>query len=142
MSGIGGDIDVVIDAAKYSLAGQWMETDFQVDGRSSISVAAKGTVDTWPQQNGQYVVSANGLQGRAQGQNIPAIAGRKMTPPFNGQMNGGMLLGKIGENGEPFILGERYEATPEAEGKLYLHIVPSPWSTPSVGSYEVKLARR
>jgi hypothetical protein len=142
MSGVGSDLDVVIDAGRYASAGQWMETDFQVDGRSAISVIATGNVDTWPQQGGQYMVTPNGLQGRAQGQHIPAVAGRKLTPPINGQLYGGMLVGKIGEDGQMFTLGERYEGTPDTAGKLYLHIVPSPWNAQSNGSYEVKIARK
>src|SRR5438034_11839089 len=61
---------------------------------------------------------------------------------INGQMYGGMLLGKIGEDGEAFTIGERYEGTPEAQGKLYLHIGPSPWNAQSQGSYDVKIARK
>jgi hypothetical protein len=57
-------------------------------------------------------------------------------------MNGGALLGKIGENGEPFVVGERYEATPEKEGTLFLQIAPSPWQCPSAGTYDVKITRK
>ncbi len=143
LAGLGFDIDVTIDAGKYANAGQWMETDFQTDGRSAIVITAKGMVDTWPQQNGSYIVGPNGLQGRGMGQHIPAVAGRKIAGAINGQQFGGMLIGKIGEDGEPFTLGERYEGTPEAQGKLYLHIGPSPWNnTQSTGHYEVKIARK
>lgn len=138
------DVDVTIDATKYANVGQWMETEFQVDGRSTITITAKGVVDTWPQQNGQYMVGPNGLQERNLG--VPRMAGfmagRKIAGPIQGQMYGGMLVGKIGEDGEPFIIGERYEGSPEAEGKLYLHIGPSPWNSGSTGSYEVKIARK
>jgi hypothetical protein len=140
--GASQDVDVTIDAAKYASAGQWMETDFVVDGRSTVVVTAKGLVDTWPQQGGQYIVGPNGLQGRGMGMNVFIGGGRKIPGPIQGQMYGGMLIGKIGEDGEAFTIGERYEATPETEGKLYLHIGPSPWNTPSTGSYEVKIARK
>jgi hypothetical protein len=137
--------EVTIEAGKYALAGQWLETEFEVDGRSAIVVTAKGTVDTWPQQGGQYMVGPNGLQGRNMGFAPGALmvpAGRKIAGPLNGQMYGGMLLGKIGSGGEVFTIGERYEGTPEAEGKLYLHIGPSPWNTPCTGHYEVKIERK
>jgi hypothetical protein len=138
-------VEVTIEAGKYALNGQWLETEFEVDGRSAIVVTAKGLVDTWPQQGGQYIVGPNGLQGRNMGFGAGAImvpAGRKIAGPLNGQMYGGMLLGKIGATGEVFTIGERYEGSPEAEGKLYLHIGPSPWNTPSTGHYEVKMARK
>jgi len=138
-------VELTIEAGKYALNGQWLETEFQVDGRSAIVVSAKGTVDTWPQQGGQYMVGPNGLQGRNMGFAPGAVmvpAGRKIAGPLNGQMYGGMLLGKIGADGEVFTIGERYEGTPETEGKLFLHIGPSPWNTPSTGHFEVKIARK
>ena len=138
-------VDVTIDAGKYAMAGQWLETEFEVDGRSAIVVSAKGMVDTWPQQGGQYNVGPNGLQGRNMGFAPGAVmvpAGRKIVGQLNGQMYGGMLLGKIGADGEIFTIGERYEGTPETEGKLYLHIGPSPWNTPSTGHFEVNIARK
>jgi hypothetical protein len=141
--GLGLDIEVVIDAGKYANQGQWMETEFQVDGRSAISITAKGSVDTMPQQQGgQWMVGPNGLQGRNQGMHIPVAAGRKVNGPINNQTYGGMLLGKIGEDGEPFTIGERYEGMPETQGKLYLHIGPSPWNNQSTGSFEVKISRK
>ncbi|MBI3407995.1 MAG: hypothetical protein HY040_06520 [Planctomycetes bacterium] len=136
------DIELVIEAEKYAAQGQWMETEFQVDGRSTISITAKGTVDTWPQQNGQFMVGPNGLQGRNQGLQIVVPAGRKIRGQLNGNTYGGMLLGKIGEDGETFTIGERYEFTPETQGKLYLHIGPSPWNVQCNGSYEVKIGRK
>jgi len=142
VAGIGIDIDVTIDAGKYANAGQWMETEFHVDGRSAIVITAKGLVDTWPQQGGNYIVGPNGLQGRGMGMHVPAMPGRRINGPINGQNYGGMLIGRIGEDGEPFTIGERYEGTPETTGKLYLHIGPSPWNQQSTGNYEVKIARK
>lgn len=142
MAGLGQDIEVTIDAAKYANQGQWMDTEFTVDGRSAIIVTAKGLVDTWPQQGGNYIVGPNGLQGRNMGMAMPAVPGRKIGRAISGQQFGGMLIGKIGEDGEPFTLGERYEGTPETAGKLYLHIGPSPWNAQSTGTYDVKIARK
>lgn len=144
LAGPTGTVEVTIDAAKYANAGQWLETEFVADGRSTMVVSAKGLVDTWPQQGGQYIVGPNGLQGRHMGMGAMVVVagGRRIAGPIAGQMYGGMLVGKIGEDGEPFTIGERYEGTPEAEGKLYLHIGPSPWNTPSSGTYEVKITRK
>lgn len=142
LAGTGLDLDVSIDAARYASPGQWMETEFQVDGRTTIVVSAKGQVDTWPQQGGQYIVGPNGLQGRGMGMNMMIVPGRKIGGPINAQQYGGTLIGKIGEEGEPFTIGERYEGTPDAQGKLYLHIGPSPWNAQCQGSFDVKIARK
>jgi hypothetical protein len=136
------EIDVTIDAARYANQGQWLETDFQVDGRTAVVVTAKGQVDVWPQQGGQFIVGPNGLQGRNQGMRAVMVAGQKIAGPLNGQIYGGALLGKIGEDGETFTIGERYEGTPEATGKLYLHIGPSPWNAQATGTYDVKISRK
>ena len=51
----------------------------------------------------------------------------------------GTLLGRVGENGKVFVIGERYDNVPGEEGKLYLHIVPSPWNNASSGTYQVHI---
>jgi hypothetical protein len=140
---LGSDVELVIDAAHHS--GQWLETDFQVDGRSTVVITASGQVDVWPQQNGQFIVGPNGLQGRNMGMNAVFVPGRKLRGAINGQIYGGALLAKIGEDGEMFAVGERYEVTPEATGKLYLQIGQSPWvgnGAQSTGSFEVKITRK
>ena len=142
MAGTGLDVEVVIDAGKYANQGQWLETDFQVDGRSTIVISAKGMVDSWPQQGGQYLAGPEGLQGRGMGMRMVVPPGRKIVGPIQGQTYGGMLLGKIGEDGDVFTIGERYEGTPETQGKLYLHIGPSPWNAQSSGSFDVKIGRK
>jgi hypothetical protein len=141
-AGAGQEVDVVIDASKYANVGQWLETDFKVDGRSTLVITARGQVDTWPQQGGQFIVGPNGLQGRNGGQQIMLVAGRKLAGAINGHTYGGALLGKVGEDGVPFTIGEHYEGTLDTQGKLFLHIGPSPWNAQSSGSYEVKIARK
>ena len=59
-----------------------------------------------------------------------------------GGFAGGMLIGKIGESGQPFVIGEQFEGQVEAEGTLYLQIGPSPWGCDSTGAYEVKISRK
>ena len=72
------EIDVTSDAARYANQGQWLETDFQVDGRTAVVVTAKGQVDVRPQQGGQFIVGPNGLQGRNQGMRAVMVAGQKL----------------------------------------------------------------
>ena len=54
----------------------------------------------------------------------------------------GALFARIGEASEAFYVGERFEGNAGREGKLYLHIVPSPWNNASSGSYQVRLTPR
>jgi hypothetical protein len=115
---------LTIDAAKYGSApNQWMETNFTLERGQPLRVTASGQVDLWPQEPGQYMTTAKG-------------AGNVKPPAFGG----GSLTGKIGENGTPFLIGEKYDGKAIASGKLYLHITPSHWGVPSTGSYEVKVS--
>lgn len=137
------DTELTVDAAKYASAAQWMDTGYEVDGRSNIVITAKGLVDTWPQGPGQYMVGPNGNPGmRNQLGVLLGGGGRKIGGAVVGQMYGGVLLGKIGDTGEPFIIGDHFEGNPETEGKLYLHIGPSPWNCASTGKYEVTISRK
>lgn len=139
----GLDMEFALDASKYANQGQWMDTKYHVDGRSGIVVTAKGMIDVMPQQGGQYLSSPNGFQATQRGQPFGGImmGGRKIGV-VNQQAHGGMLLGKIGEDGEVFIVGERYDGTPETEGRLYLHIGPSQWNVPSAGNFDIKITRK
>ena len=53
---------------------------------------------------------------------------RATTPWARGPIHGRLVIGRIGENGKPFLVGDRFESSVGEEGKLFLHIVPSPWS--------------
>lgn len=145
LKSVGGgsmDMEFSIDASKYANAGSWMDTGYYVDGRSGVSITAKGFIDVWPQQGGQYLSGPNGFQAMQRGGGMPfgGIGGKVRA--VNQQQHCGMLLGKIGDDGEIFIVGERFEGTPETEGKLLLHIGPSQWNQGSAGNYEVKVARK
>jgi hypothetical protein len=101
-----------------------MPTEVVVSAQERLVVAASGQVDLWPPEPGGYMTGPAGYQN----------AGRKQA-----QLPG-TLLGRIGENGRVFVVGERYDGTSSDEGPLYLHIVPSPWNNPSTGSYSVKIS--
>jgi hypothetical protein len=76
----------------------------------------------------------------------PDIAGRFMTGPagsrrFGGNNQGpipGVLMGRIGDTGVTFVIGEKHELKPTAEGKLFLRIGPSPYEG-ATGGYTVKI---
>ena len=128
----GPDADITIDAAKYAVQGQWLATNYQVDGRSPIVITARGQIDLWPEQGGAYLASPSGY--RTFGGAGAAFAGKKAAV----KGGGGLLLGKIGEDGDVFTIGERFEGIPPQSGKLFLHINPSPYSPQSSGSYEIQ----
>jgi hypothetical protein len=122
--GVGGESELAVDAAKYgSVPNTWMETEITVNTNDRLAIVASGQVDLWPPQPGGYMTGPSGYrQGGGQGMYLS-----------------GTLLGRIGEHGKVFAIGASYEGTPAEDGKLYLHIVPSPWNNASSGSYTVKV---
>jgi hypothetical protein len=125
--GNGSEPEVVVDAAHHgSAAGQWMDSGFTLNAPGRVKIMAAGTVDLWPQTPGQYTTDPKGY--------APAATGNRNTPLP------GTLLGRIGENGTVFTIGSGYEGTPGEAGRLYLHIVPSPWNNASTGTYRVQIA--
>lgn len=100
----------------------WLDSGITIDG--PYSVTAEGQVDLWPGQPGSYMSTPKGFT--QTGKNSSYLAGS--------------LIGRIGEHGSIFVVGERYEGT--GGGRLYLQIVPNPWGgAPSAGSYNVKIKR-
>ena len=120
----GGKSDLIVDAAKHgSSLEQWYDTGILVDAAQRMLVTSDGQVDLWPQGPGQYTAFPKGFNAAGKG----------------GQFMAGALIGRIGENGKAFYIGDRFEGTANEEGKLYLLIVPSPWNNASTGSYRVRI---
>ncbi len=125
--GVVGEVEVTIDGATYARgANQWMDTGVEVSPDEELVIAASGQLDFMSNNPGQQVTgpNGNGNWGR-QGPHVP-----------------GALLGKIGETGAVFVIGEKYNGTPKKEGKLFLGIGTSPWANngwPITGSYNVKI---
>jgi hypothetical protein len=116
-------VELQLDAAKYgSDVDQWLETTIAVDPGLNLSATAVGQVDLYPQTPGQYVAGPKGYNAVGRG----------------GTFMSGSLVGRIGENGKPFLIGERCEMR-GAEGKLYLHITPSQWNTAPGGAFVVRI---
>jgi hypothetical protein len=116
--------EMIVDAAKYGCEpNQWLDTGIALDSSMRVVMVVHGQVDLWAQTPGQYVAGPKGYN--AVGKGGPYMAGS--------------LIARIGETGKPFLVGDRYEAPVTEEGKLYLHIVPSPWNAPSVGSFHVRI---
>jgi hypothetical protein len=139
----GAEFSFSVDATKYANVGQWMNTGYTVDSVNKIEITAKGQVDQWPQGPGQYMCGPGGLgAGQGFGGMTP---GSKLPPNLNNFGRGagvyaGVLVGKIGDDGEPFVIGDRYEFRPPTDGTLFLHILPSPWNCATTGTYDVKIS--
>ena len=120
-----GEVELLVDAAKHgSATDQWMDTGVVVDPSLRVTIHGSGQVDLWPQGPGQYVTGPKGYS----------------TPGKGGTHMAGSLLGRVGDAGKVFLVGERYDGVPGDEGKVFLHIVPSPWNNASTGAYKVKIA--
>jgi hypothetical protein len=125
--GLQAELDLVIDAAKYAVnAAQWMETGLELAEGDDLTITASGQVDLLV--NGQNVTGPGGNAqfGVAPGTNHPP----------------GALLGKIGQSGQTFLIGESFKGPSRGEGKLFLQIAPSPWARHGnavSGSYAVKI---
>ena len=119
-----GDIEMIVDAGQFGTStDQWMDTGVLVDGNLRLIIRSEGQVDLWPQGPGQYLTSPKGYSTAGKG----------------GTHMAGTLLGRVGDNGKVFVIGEQYEGAPANEGKVYVHIVPSPWNNVSSGSYKLRI---
>ncbi|MCI0458688.1 MAG: hypothetical protein L0Z62_17155 [Gemmataceae bacterium] len=125
-----GETEVVVEASKHGSAhNQWLDSGVSVDPQLDLRITASGVVDLWPQGPGQYMASPVGMAGAR-----PVVAGGGFAA------GPGVLVGRIGEDGSPFVIGERYTGRPSRPGRLYLHIGPSPWNNASTGAYRVRIA--
>ncbi len=130
--------EVTVDAATFGSQGgqKWMETGIRVGPHMGLKVTAMGQVDLWPQQPGQYMAGPDGNNGGG-GRGMMMVNQPVRIGKATGA--GGELLGRIGADGVPFVIGARHTQTPKDAGVLYLQIVPSPWGTASAGEYRVTI---
>ena len=123
--GTTGDCEVLVDAGKYGSAPeQWLDSGVVADPSQRLIIQSEGQVDLWPQGPGQYMTGPKGYSTAGKGGNFMA----------------GSLIAKVGEGGKAFYVGERFEGAANEEGKVYFHIVPSPWNNASAGSFRVRIS--
>lgn len=130
--GSGANAEFALDAAKYARPNrsEWMETSVELNAGQHLEVIVTGRVDQWPQQPGQYMCGPEGTEGMlAQ----PGAQPRRQGAP-------GQVIGRIGPNGTPFVVGAAHKGRTTESGKLYLRIEPSPWNCESVGAYKITAA--
>lgn len=121
----GGASEFTVDASKHGSApDQWFDTGVNIDASVRLIIQGEGQVDLWPQGPGQYLTNPKGYTTAGKGSTYMA----------------GALVGRIGEGGKVFLIGERYDSAPGDEGRLFVHIVPSPWNNTSTGSYRVRVS--
>jgi hypothetical protein len=139
--GIMAESEVTVDGARYAAAAnEWMDTGVEVTGDDELAITASGQVDLMGNGNAQFISGPNGTN--QWGGVRPNVA----MPPgaFNAAQHPGTLLGRIGDSGPVFVIGENYKGTPRREGKLYLQIGTSPWANNGnariSGSYKVNIA--
>jgi hypothetical protein len=126
------DVEVQVDGSKYAnrFNNQWMDTNVTLDGNGGLLITASGQIDLLNDGTGQGMSGPNGTR---QLGGVPG-GGFNRFP--------GTLIGKIGENGTVFVVGERYSNAAPKEGKLYLQVVPGPnWggAQQASGAYVVKI---
>jgi hypothetical protein len=116
--------EVAVEAAQFGAgAGKWADSGVTVEAGVGLAVAASGRVDLTPAQAGQHVSGPAGYP--AQG---------------SSGYQAGTLLGRVGEDGPVFVVGQHYEGHSGKGGKLYLQIVPLAGGNGSTGAYQVKVS--
>jgi hypothetical protein len=136
----GRESKLVVDAARYG--GQqevWLDTNIEIRPGMSLQISATGNVDLMPNQPGNMVVNADGLnqRGAANFANVAQMAVKGRGGRVAPQQVYGSLVGRIGDHGRTFLVGSKYESPVAEDGKLYLRIMPSPYGTESTGTYDV-----
>jgi hypothetical protein len=120
------DVELEMEATKYAVnPGQWLDTGIAFLLDEGMVITASGQLNLG---NGPGPQSISGPEG------LSPWHGQGTHPP-------GALLGRIGENGDVFLIGTKYTRASRSEGNLYLQIVASPYARTGTvsGSYTVKL---
>jgi hypothetical protein len=104
---------------------RWIDSGLTVDAGGELRVAATGQMDLMAKdQPGQHLCTPDGHASFAK------------TP--EGMMPG-MLIGRIGENGQPFVIGSQCQMKAlNGSGKLFLSVIPAAPGQLQ-GSYQVRL---
>ena len=139
----GGRTEVAIDAALYGSGnGQWLDTGVEVNVGDHLAIKATGELDLQPANPGMVVCGPAGFNqggGVRGGVGGALIAGGGGRGGINRRQLGGALLGRIGENGQTFVIGERFQGRIAEAGKLQLQIAPNQFGNQATGSFTVTI---
>jgi hypothetical protein len=127
--GSSNEASLTLDAGKHGGFPQetWLDTGIDISG-DKLAIQASGTVDVMPNNPGQYMAGPDGLR---QDLGIRRAGGAVVGMP-------GALVGRNG-NGQPFLVGPKFEGAPNGDGRLFLRLEPSPWRVAMTGSFSVKI---
>lgn len=112
---------IVLDITE--LRGNWFETSIRCNINTRLGFVATGETDCFPTTPGTYTCGPDGL---------------KNAPSGEGGIRAGTLVGRIGNN-PPFIIGEKSQTVSNADGNLFLRVVPNPWNVPNSGEYRLRV---
>ncbi|MBI4602025.1 MAG: hypothetical protein HY721_08695 [Planctomycetes bacterium] len=120
---------------------------FQAKARGAFEVPATSTVpDSWHNtrlnlRSGQRITLT--ARGEVTVHNYNLTSGPEGTTRYSGSTFQSFpmlsLVGKIGRNGKPFLVGRELRAKASREGTLYLGVVPFRRGYAATGSYQVKV---
>jgi hypothetical protein len=138
--GAKAEVEVIMDGAKYaSSATEWLDTGVEVTADDELAISASGQVDLMGNGNAQFMSGPNGINqwgGVRVNPVVPIAPGNAVNQP-------GVLIGRIGENGPVFVVGESYKGIARKDGRLYLQIGTSIWARNGnghvSGSYKVNI---
>lgn len=112
----------------------WLETGIQLEAGEGLNISASGKINLAGERGGfgrglgRLVSGPNGIDDRF-GEGGPGSDHRP-----------GRLMGRIGKDGTPFLVGERYQGKVTQSGKLYLHVVLLDEELKPKGSYQVRIS--
>ena len=134
--------ELTLDAAAFSKLNSqaWLDTKVDVVAGSAVAVTCSGTIDQWPQEPGRYTSGPAGNGNPAPNQRGVRVFGPNQVRTTAAMS--GAVVGKLGENGQPFLIGPslKWDSAPEA-GRLFLQIAPSHWGNDNAtGAYKVRVA--
>ncbi len=121
------EIELTLEAEHYGRQdSKWFDTGFDLRMELQAFVSASGWVDLTPYGSERCNVGPFGhtLMGKG------------------GKFTAGSLVGRIGTDGTPFLIGSHDRLPLNVEGRLYLQITANPWDTSSGGRFLITIRRR
>jgi len=124
------ETNVAVDASKYGNQ-TWMETEVEIAPGNRLDITATGEINLDP---------VGGIGNPALTRNVRPDGTRQLNA--NEPYAPGQLLGRIGTDGQTFVIGSRYIGFPDREGRLFLRIVTLELSNNvrADGSFQVRIS--